>query len=129
MPATGPRREEEEDACPALAGDGTPLVGLEREERARWRLECLAAGLDPHAAVDDEHEGVLFDLMLAELLAGIEPDQDGARRFVRVEDDRRPAPARSLDLSQLPGAHGADPIGESARFRRTFVTHACAFRR
>src|SRR5207253_9395604 len=57
VPATRPRREEKEDSRPAVAGDGTPLVGLEREERPRWRLERLAAGLDPHAAVDDKHEG------------------------------------------------------------------------
>ena len=47
------------------------------------RLERLAAGLDPHAAVDDDEEGVLLHLMVAELLARVEADQDGTRLALR----------------------------------------------
>ena len=52
---------------------------------------------------------MLLDLVLTELLAWIEPDQDCAGGLVRVEDDGRAASAGGLDLVKIPGAHGRDP--------------------
>src|SRR5205823_2641407 len=81
------RREEEKDPGAPLARHRTSLVGLEREECSRLSLERLAAGSDSDASVEDEHKRVLLDLVLTELLAWIEPDQDCAGGLVRVEDD------------------------------------------
>jgi hypothetical protein len=71
-----------------LARNGAALVRLEGEERSRLSLECLSGCLDANAPVDHEHECMLLDLVLAELLTGVEPDQYSPRRLVRVEDDR-----------------------------------------
>ena len=88
MPRTGPGGQEEQDPRALGARDGAPLVGLERQERAGPSLELLAGRLDAHAAVDDEDERVLLDLVVAKLLPRIEPDQHGARGLVGVEHDR-----------------------------------------
>ena len=49
--------------------------------------------------------------MVAERLSGIEHDEDGARRFVGTEDDRRARSARRLDLAQVPALHCRDLKG------------------
>jgi hydroxyacylglutathione hydrolase len=49
--------------------------------------------------------------MVAECLAGIEHDEDGARRFVGAQDDRRAGSARRLDLAQVPALHWGDLKG------------------
>jgi hypothetical protein len=72
---------------------------------------------------------VLLDLVLAELLARIELDQDCSRGLVRVQHHRRTAATRRLDLVQVPPAHGTDPtpgrlergLAERAK-RHTFGT-------
>ncbi len=87
-----------------------PLVGLEMGERARGRLHPLAPGADLCLPVDDQHPGVLLDLMVAELLAGIEPDEDGASLVLALQDDGRAAPIRGLDVGQIPGFHGASSV-------------------
>src|SRR5581483_7697618 len=100
--------EQEQQAGAALARDRVPLVRLEEEERAGAGVDALARGLDAHRAVDDDEERVLLHLVVAELLPGLEPDQDGARRLVvRMENDRRDAAARRLDLGEPPAAHRA----------------------
>src|SRR5207253_8552065 len=96
VPRRGPWREEEQDPCALFAGDGATLVGLEGEKRAGLGFESFTAGLDADASVDDQHEGVLFDLVLAELLPWIESDQDCPRRVVGIEHDRGATPFRSL---------------------------------
>ena len=65
-----------------------------RSSGSKWtsvpgaRLDGLAAGSDRHGAVDDEEPRVLLDLVVAELLSRLEPDQHRAARFLGVEDDR-----------------------------------------
>jgi len=49
--------------------------------------------------------------MVAECLAGIEHDEDGARRFVGAQDDRRAGSARRRDLAQVPALHWGDLKG------------------
>src|SRR6266540_6457438 len=108
----GPGREKEEDSRALVARDRAPLVRLEREEGPRLRVERLAGGFDADRAVEDEDECVLLHLMLAELLARIEPDQDSACGFIGVQHDRRTSAARRLDLVEVPAAHPGDPTSE-----------------
>ena len=44
---------------------------------------------------------MLLDLVVAELLPGLQPDQHGARLVGGMQDDRRAASVRRLDLRQL----------------------------
>jgi len=74
------------------------LTRLEGEQASGPRLERRSAGFHQDAPVHDEHERVLLDLVLAELLARIEPHEDCSRGGVRLEHHRRPAPTRCLDL-------------------------------
>ena len=82
------------------------LTRLEGEQASGPCLERLATGFHPDAPVQDEHERVLLDLVVAKLLAGIEPDENRSRGVVGVQHHRRPAPTRRLDLVQIPPAHG-----------------------
>ena len=130
MAEARPGREEEEDPRAVRARHGAPLVGLEGEERARLGVERLASGLDPNASLDDEHVGVLLDLVIAELLAGLEADENRARRLSRVEHHRGAATARRLDFLQVPAAHRLDPNRpKPAQSRHSPVTHPCGFPR
>ena len=79
MTGARPRREQEENLCPLLARDGVALVGLEVRERAGRRLDLLAAAADPRSALDDKEPGVLLDLVVAELLSGVQSDQNRSR--------------------------------------------------
>ena len=67
------------------------------------------AAPDPHAALDDAQPGVLLHLMVAERLARLQLEQDGAGLVVGVQDDRIALAVGHLDLRQLPGLH--DPQG------------------
>ncbi len=107
MARPGPRSEEKQEPGPSFGRDGVPLPGLEEQERSRLRLEALAGGFDIDRALDDEDERVLPDLVVAELLARVEPDQDGSSLVVGVENDGRPAAFGRLDLVQAPAAHGS----------------------
>jgi hydroxyacylglutathione hydrolase len=64
--------------------------------------------------------------MVAERLSRLQHDQDGARRFVGPEDDRRTSSARRLDLAQVPGLHCPDLKGqrEAAVRLKRFVSLA-----
>src|SRR5829696_8318617 len=110
MTRARPGREQEKQLRPALARDGAALVGLEMRERPGWRLDLLAAGTDARASLDDEEPRVLLDLMVAELLPRVEPDEHGARLVLTQENDRRTAAARRVDLGQLPGLHRAKGV-------------------
>ena len=72
-----PRREEEQDLGTSVARDDVPLVGLELHKCPGAGLERLAARLDANAAVGNDDESVLLHLMVTELLARVEADQDG----------------------------------------------------
>jgi hypothetical protein len=49
---------------------------------------------------------VLLDLVLAELLTGLEPDHEGTSGLSRVEHDGRATPAGRLDFADVPALHG-----------------------
>jgi hypothetical protein len=53
---------------------------------------------------------VLLDLVIAELLPGLEADEDGASLVFALEDDRRAAAPGSLDLGQIPRFHGGGSL-------------------
>src|SRR5215212_8930208 len=107
MASTGPRREKKKDPCAALARDRPPLVRLERHECPGPGVKRLSGSLDVHAPVDDDEEHVLLDLVLAELLSGLELDQNGTALCAGQEDGRRAAAAGCLDLGQRPALHRA----------------------
>ena len=52
---------------------------------------------------------MLLDLMVAELLAGVEADQDGPTLLLGMEHDGRPASIGRVYLPQVPASHGGDP--------------------
>jgi hypothetical protein len=107
MALAGPGREQEEDLGTSVAAHGVPFVGLEVRERARPGVDLLAARSNPRPPVDHEHPGVLLDLVIAELLPRLEPDEHGASLVFAHEDDGRAAALGSLDLGQIPRFHGA----------------------
>jgi len=81
------------------------LVRLEMRERAGGRVDLLAARADPSSALDHVEPGVLLDLMVAELLAGVDSDEDGAGLVLALQDDRRSSPVRSRDFGEPPALH------------------------
>jgi hypothetical protein len=82
------------------------LVGIECEQPAGLGVDRLAAGLDPGGALDNAHPRPLLHLVVTELAAGLDADEDGATLVVRVEDDRIARAFRGLDRAQVPGLHG-----------------------
>ncbi len=106
MALARPRRQEEEDLRAFPARDEVPLVGLEVNERSDRRLDRVGRRADPRRPLDDDDPGVLLDLMIAELLAGFEADQNSPGLVLAEQDDRRAASVRRLDLGQPPGLHG-----------------------
>src|SRR5262249_21295735 len=106
---SGPRCEHEQDACSVPCGDRATLVRVEREEAARVALDGLAAALDTDRTVHDGDEGPFLHLVVAELLTGIERDQDRTRCRVGPQDDGRATAARRVDLAQVPALHRRDP--------------------
>jgi hydroxyacylglutathione hydrolase len=83
------------------------LVGREAHQGSGLGVDRLAARLGAHTSLEDEQERVLLDLVVAELLAGLQSDQHRARRLVlRVEHERRAAAARSLEFAEIPVPHG-----------------------
>jgi hypothetical protein len=83
-----------------------PLVRQKVEELARDGIDRVAAGLDANRAGDDEQEGGLLHLVLAQLLPRLERDQDDATLAVLgMQDDGRSRTVGRLDLIQLPVLH------------------------
>ena len=76
-----------------------------RRERGAEEAVVIDPGADARRAVDHEQPRVLLHLVVAELLAGIEPDEDGAGLVFAHEHHRRPRPAGGLDLGQPPRVH------------------------
>ena len=87
-----------------------PLFLFEPHERSRSGLERLIARLDPHLAGDDDDVRMLVDLVVAELLARIETDQNCPGLISREHDDGRTRPAGKLDFAEVPALHGPDSI-------------------
>jgi len=102
VPLAGPGREQQEDPRSAIGRDRSPFVGVEHAKRPGPGVERLTTGLDACVALDDQHERMLFDLMVTERLTGLEHDEDRAGRLVGVEHDGRAATAFDLDLVKVP---------------------------
>lgn len=105
MALARPRGEQQEEARPAVASHRVPFTGVEAHERTGAARLGPAARLDDDLAVDHHDPGVLLHLVVAERLAGVEHDQDGARRNVGVEDGRTPCSGRSIDRTEIPALH------------------------
>jgi len=75
----GPGREQHEDLRSLVARDRVPLVGLEVGKRTCLGFDLLAARADPRLSGYDQHPGVLLDLVVAELLSGVQSDQNRSR--------------------------------------------------
>jgi len=107
MAVPGPRRQHQQDLRSGVARHDVSLVRIKRDHRAHARVERLARGLDLRRAVHDDEERMLLDLVIAELLPGQQPDQDGSALVGGMQDDGRSASVRGLDLWQSPAAHKA----------------------
>jgi hypothetical protein len=103
----GPGREQEQNFGTLVGLQGMALVRLEMSEGPRGRGNLLVAGPDAGVSVDDEDPRVLLDLVVSELLARLEADQNRAGLVFAHQNDRRAAAVRRLDLAQIPGFHGA----------------------
>ncbi len=101
-----PGREEEKDLCAVAAPDVVTLVRLEVHERPGPSVEPLAPRADLGDPVDDDDPGVLLHLVVAELLARVKVDEDGARLGLAEEDDGIGCSSGGRDLAQLPRLHG-----------------------
>src|SRR4029453_16018032 len=88
VPLAGPGSETQQDASAAEAAHGPPLTRRERDERARPRRRRLAAGADLDVAFGHDDPRALLDLVVAQLLTGLEADEDGAGLVLRVQNDR-----------------------------------------
>ena len=83
-----------------------PLVRLEVEELACDGVDRLARRLDADFPRDDEQQRRLLHLMLAQLLPGLERDQDDATLAVLgMQDHGRARPVGRRDLVELPVLH------------------------
>src|SRR3990172_139718 len=65
--------------------------------------------LDARGSLDHCEPGTFAHLVVAELLAGPEVDDDRPRPVDGFEDCRQPGPLGRFDLRQAPGLHGAHP--------------------
>src|SRR4051812_16149564 len=81
------------------------LVGSETDEGARACRCALAVRVNLDLSIDDGEPGVLLDLMLAELLARLQHDQDGTGAVIRMEHDRIARPIRRVELEEVPALH------------------------
>ena len=115
MALAGPRREHEQQPCAAEGGHRVPLVRIEAEEPAGPGVDEVAARLDPRLALDDENKSGLPDLVLAELVAGSERDEDDASFAVaRVEHGRRV----SIHVVEVPMLHERGLPEHAPRYTR-----------
>jgi hydroxyacylglutathione hydrolase len=102
---TGPRREQQQHPRAAFAAQRVPLTRVEPDHRPGSAGLHLLAGGHLDLAVDHGDPRVLLDLVLAERLARLQDDEDGARARVGVEDDGIARPVRRLELQQIPTLH------------------------
>lgn len=114
-----PGGEEKQDLRAAVAANGVPLVGEEACERAHRGAHLVAARSEDDLTLDDDEPGVLLHLVVAEGLARLEADQNGAGFVVAAEHDRGTASAGRLQLDELPSLHREGSLAVvSARFRQ-----------
>ncbi len=106
MAGGGPRRQEQQHACSALTAHCVALAGVEPHERSRPAVDGAAAAFDVDRSVDDGQPRVLLHLVLAELLARLEHDQDRPGTVVRVQDDRVAGAVRRGRRVKVPALHG-----------------------
>ena len=107
MPGPGPGSQQEQNLRAAVTPHGVALVGLEAGQGPGRSLDLVAAGPERDRALDDHDPRVLLHLVVTERLAGIEADEHRAGLVVAFQDDGRAAPARGVDLRELPGLHRA----------------------
>jgi hypothetical protein len=110
MALAGPRGEQQENLGALVTAERVALVRLEMRERARAGHHLLAARANPGLSIDHQDPSMLLHLVVAELLAGIEADEDGAGLVFAQEDDWRTASLRRLDLREMPGFHGCGSL-------------------
>ena len=94
------------------------LGRIERRERPDPAAHDLVAGADLGLALDDHEPGTLANLVVAQLLTGLEPEHDRARPVVRHQDRRVDRASGRLDLREIPGLHGVQPIAPAAAAAR-----------
>ena len=87
-----------------------PLGRIEGRERADSTPDDLVPGADLGLALDHDEPCSLANLVVAELLAGLEADEDDARAVVGHQPGRIDRAAGRLDSRQIPGAHGCNRI-------------------
>lgn len=105
MPLAGPRREEQQDPGTAVGRKGVAFVGIERQQRADAARLRIRARRHADFTIDDSNPRTFLDLVIAELLAGVEPDHHRARAVGGVEDDRIARAGRRVEGEQVPRAH------------------------
>ena len=83
------------------------LVGLEVGERPGGGFDLSVRARNADGPLDDEQPRVLLDLVVAELLARIEADEDRSCLVFALEDDRRAPSVGSGDFGEPPALHRA----------------------
>ena len=110
MAFAGPGREDQQNARARPRRQGVAFGGLEPEKRAGADHGRLSARGHLHHALKDAHPRVLLYLVFAELLPRLEHDENRARAFILVHDNRVTRPLWRIDLKQVPLLHAANSI-------------------
>ena len=105
MTAARPGGEQQQQARTEVGRDGVSLLRFETDHRPGTRGDRLVRRVNTHFTIDDHDERGLLHLVVTEFLAGIEADQNRTRFVVRMENNRRPASARCLNLQEIPAPH------------------------
>jgi hypothetical protein len=100
-----PRREDHHYPTTARARDLVPLVGLERQQRARSCLDGLTTGLDVRGSLDNHQPSPLAHLVLTELLTGREANDDRSRPVDGLKRCRPTCPLGGVKRIHIPGLH------------------------
>ena len=103
-----PRREDHHDPTTARARDLVPLVGLERQQRARSCLDDVASGFDTRRSLHNHQPSPLAHLVLTEFLTRREANDDRSGPVDGFERCSPTCPLGCVNLFHIPGLHGAD---------------------
>ena len=105
VPVAGPRREHQEDPGVLDRLNLVALGGIEdRQQSGAPRGPLATGGVDLHVAVDYQDPGTLMDLMLLELLALGQVDDDRPALGLGFEDLR--LMRLDFELVDVPALHG-----------------------